>query len=155
MFGGTLQLDFIRNCRQQLPDARIVIFTSLDADVIAQMCLQAGADSILQKEREIADLVAEVMRLVSGARSPRADASEAAESHALAQLDLPKLLTAREREIAQLLGQGATIAQISTSLGISKKTAAVHSDNIRRKIGCANSRQMVTFLAKVGGLGVA
>ena len=47
-------------------------------------------------------------------------------------------LTAREREVLQLLARGYTNPEIATRLVISVKTASVHVSNILRKLGVSS-----------------
>jgi DNA-binding NarL/FixJ family response regulator len=146
VFDGQARFDLIRSCRRLLPTAGIIVFSSLLAHEGEERCLRAGADAYVSKERELADLAGAVQRVARRlpiATSPARSAEPMTDMAHLAGL------TARERQIAALLAKGATIAQISLTIGISKKTAAVHADNIRRKLGCANSRQLVTMLAKM------
>jgi predicted ATPase/DNA-binding CsgD family transcriptional regulator/tetratricopeptide (TPR) repeat protein len=60
-------------------------------------------------------------------------------------------LTAREREVLELLATGKTDGQIAEALFISKKTAAVHVTNIKGKLG-ANSRVEIVTMALRRGL---
>jgi len=60
-------------------------------------------------------------------------------------------LTAREREVLELLATGKTDGQIAEALFISKKTAAVHVANIKGKLG-ANSRVEIVTMALRRGL---
>ena len=57
----------------------------------------------------------------------------------------PYGLTAREREVLQLLTQGRTNRQIATALYISEKTASVHVSNILGKLGVANRGEAAAF----------
>ncbi|MBL7252687.1 helix-turn-helix transcriptional regulator [Paractinoplanes lichenicola] len=57
----------------------------------------------------------------------------------------PEALTPREREVAVLIGEGLTNAELARRLYISPKTAAVHVSNILRKLG-------VSSRTEVGGL---
>ncbi|GGE96371.1 helix-turn-helix transcriptional regulator [Mycetocola zhadangensis] len=56
-------------------------------------------------------------------------------------------LTARERQVLDLIGQGLTNRQIGERLFISAKTASVHVSAILRKLG-ASSRTEAAFLAR-------
>ena len=60
-------------------------------------------------------------------------------------------LTARETEVAGLIAEGLTNAQVAQRLFISPKTAAVHVSNILAKLGAA-SRGEAVALARSGGL---
>ncbi|MDX2111014.1 MAG: response regulator transcription factor [Verrucomicrobiota bacterium] len=58
-------------------------------------------------------------------------------------------LTAREREILQLIAEGLTTKEIADKLGISARTADVHRTHIMQKLGVHNvaglTRQAVSF----------
>ena len=51
------------------------------------------------------------------------------------------VLTARERQVLELIGQGATNREIGEALCISERTAAVHVSSILRKLGVDNRVQ--------------
>jgi DNA-binding CsgD family transcriptional regulator len=63
----------------------------------------------------------------------------------------PDSLTPREREVAALLAEGLSNAQLAERLYISPRTAAVHVSNILAKLGMA-SRTEVAAWAASGGL---
>src|SRR5438093_2304989 len=54
-------------------------------------------------------------------------------------------LTAREREIANLLGLGLTNKEIAVRLGISQRTADTHVQNMLNKLGASNRAQIVAL----------
>jgi DNA-binding CsgD family transcriptional regulator len=54
-------------------------------------------------------------------------------------------LTAREREIVQLLAEGKSTKQVASSLGISTSTAVTHRTNIMRKLGIHNMSDLVHY----------
>ena len=58
------------------------------------------------------------------------------------------LLTAREREVASLVGLGLTNRQIGARLGISKRTVGAHVQNILNKLDANNRAQIATWSAK-------
>lgn len=58
------------------------------------------------------------------------------------------LLTAREREVASLVGLGLTNRQIGVELGISERTVGAHVQNILNKLGANNRAQIATWSAK-------
>jgi DNA-binding CsgD family transcriptional regulator len=72
---------------------------------------------------------------------------------AVAEIDvngrfIPSPLTAREREIATLIGLGLTNRQIGLKLSISERTAGVHVQNILNKLGANNRAQIATWAAQ-------
>ncbi len=53
-----------------------------------------------------------------------------------------KLLTEREEEVSELLGQGLSQREIATQLVIAPRTVYVHVSSIREKLGCRNTHQV-------------
>ena len=57
------------------------------------------------------------------------------------------LLTARETEVARLVGEGATNREIATALSISPKTVAAHVEHILTKLGASRRAQIAAWTA--------
>jgi len=57
-------------------------------------------------------------------------------------------LTRREREVLRLIAEGSTSKDIAQKLGISPKTAQVHRDNLKHKLGLRSSADMVRWAIK-------
>jgi DNA-binding CsgD family transcriptional regulator len=60
-------------------------------------------------------------------------------------------LTPREREVAALIAEGLTNAELARRLYISKKTAAVHVSNILGKLGLSSRTQVAGWLSRSAG----
>jgi DNA-binding CsgD family transcriptional regulator len=60
------------------------------------------------------------------------------------------LLTPREREVAALLAEGPTNAELARRLYISTKTAAVHVSNILTKLGMSSRAEVAAWAVAVG-----
>ncbi|GII21773.1 LuxR family transcriptional regulator [Planosporangium mesophilum] len=58
------------------------------------------------------------------------------------------VLTPREREVAALIAEGLTNAELARRLYISKKTAAVHVSNILGKLGLSSRTQVAAWLQR-------
>jgi DNA-binding NarL/FixJ family response regulator len=58
----------------------------------------------------------------------------------------PGALTPREREVALLVAEGLTNAELARRLYISPKTAAVHVSNILRKLAVASRTEVASAL---------
>jgi DNA-binding CsgD family transcriptional regulator len=73
------------------------------------------------------------------------------------KLRLPDLskrlgLTAREVEVAELMGRGLSDQAIATRLGISLRTAEHHAERVRHKIGAESRSRAVALLANADSL---
>jgi DNA-binding NarL/FixJ family response regulator len=62
-----------------------------------------------------------------------------------------EILTDREFEILQLLGQGAAVKDIARQLHLSAKTVAVHGANIRQKLRLKSIAQLIRFAVQYEG----
>ncbi len=56
-------------------------------------------------------------------------------------------LTARQREVAELVARGFTNKQIAQRLGISRFTAETHVRNILERLGAASRSEIATWFA--------
>jgi DNA-binding NarL/FixJ family response regulator len=59
-------------------------------------------------------------------------------------------LTAREREVAVLLAEGLSNAELARRLYISPKTAAVHVSNILMKLGMSSRAEVAAWAVRTG-----
>ena len=59
-------------------------------------------------------------------------------------------LTAREREIVQLIAEGLNSKEIAQRLKLSPKTVLVHRNNIMQKLNLHNQAQLIRFALKDG-----
>ncbi len=60
------------------------------------------------------------------------------------------VLSLREIEILSLLEQGFTVRDIADKLILSAHTIRTHRNNIRKKMGCRNTTQMVAKAIRAG-----
>jgi DNA-binding CsgD family transcriptional regulator len=54
----------------------------------------------------------------------------------------PFVITARQRQVVELIAQGLSNEEIGVVLGISPRTAKAHSDALRQKLGVPRRRQI-------------
>jgi DNA-binding NarL/FixJ family response regulator len=59
-------------------------------------------------------------------------------------------LTAREREILQLIAEGRAAKEIAFRLNISIKTVAFHRENIKKKLGLGNTAELTKHAIEQG-----
>ncbi|HLM07434.1 MAG TPA: response regulator transcription factor [Blastococcus sp.] len=153
--GGRAVLETLRT---ELPEIRWLALSVSDAaeDVIA--VIRAGAKGYVTKTISGPDLRDAVRRVADGdvVFSPRlagfvldafaagAPAAEPAEEATDPGLDL---LSAREREVMQLLARGYTYREIGSRLFISVKTVESHASNVLRKLQLSNRNELTRWAA--------
>ena len=59
-------------------------------------------------------------------------------------------LTAREREVFQLVAEGQTSVEISERMGISARTVDVYRSNIMHKLNLKNTADLIRLALKRG-----
>ena len=113
--------------------------------------LQMGARGYVVKSQAGAELV----RAIEAAAAGRTYLSPGI-SHTLADAVTSGIevgldpLTAREREVLQLISEGSTTKEVATALGISVKTAGTHRTSIMRKLGVHETAGLVRYAIRVG-----
>jgi DNA-binding CsgD family transcriptional regulator len=62
----------------------------------------------------------------------------------------PDPLTAREREVLQLVSEGRTTKEVASALGISVKTAETHRTRLMRKLNVHETAGLVRYAIRRG-----
>ncbi len=154
--GGRAVLEQVR---AELPTVRWLALSVSDAaeDVIA--VIRAGARGYVTKSISGPDLLDAVRRVADGdvVFSPRLagfvlDAFAAGGVPAAPAEDPAvdpglDLLSAREREVMQLLARGYTYREIGSRLFISVKTVESHASNVLRKLQLSNRNELTRWAA--------
>ena len=137
-------LDVTRAIRASLPSIRILIVTMYDEEEYVLGVLEAGADGYLLKQSSGEELRDAVQRIYGGERVLHPRALRALIARATNRVEPPaEALSAREREVLQLLADGATSKEIAAALGLRPKTIENHRARILDKLGAANSAAAV------------
>jgi DNA-binding NarL/FixJ family response regulator len=138
-------LDALKAIRSIKPDARVIILTTLVADVQVYRALQAGAMGYLLKSLLQNDLVDTVRAVMKGQRRmPPEIASEIA-LHAT-----DEDLTERELSVLRAISKGCSNKIIGAELGISEHTIKNHVQNILAKLGANDRTHAVTIALQRG-----
>ena len=127
------------------PEARVIVLTMRDEEEVVFRAMQAGAASYLLKDTLTKELI-RVIREVHAGRSPVPDEVAAR----LARRIDSRVLTSRETEIIELMGQGLGNKEISASLGIASETVHAHVKHIFSKLDVGNRAAAVAAAVRRG-----
>jgi DNA-binding NarL/FixJ family response regulator len=146
-------LDATRRILAARPETRVLILTAHESEQLVREVLSAGARGYVLKSDAGRIMVRAVEALLEGQtfftskvarlvlegylRGGGAEASDSAPT-----------LSAREREIVQLLAEGASNKEVARTLGISVKTAETHRSNIMRKMQFASLSDLVKYAVR-------
>lgn len=122
------------------PDAHVVMLTSFAEQDRVLAALDAGAIGYLLKDADPAELLRAVRAGAAGEApfSPRAATALVANRR---RGEGTVALTAREREVLALVGEGLANKLIARRLGISEKTVKAHLTSIYASLGVGDRTQ--------------
>ena len=141
---------------ERLEDVKVLILTTFELDEYVFEAVRSGASGFLVKDTEPADLV-QAVRLVAGGDallSPSVTRRLIAEFAARAKK--PPLanqleeLTAREREVMALVGEGLTNQEIAARFVLSPATVKTHVNRAMMKLGARDRAQLVVIAYESG-----
>ncbi|MGK5632469.1 response regulator [Streptomyces sp. URMC 123] len=156
MPGGS-GVDAISELTRRGARARVLVLTTYDTDTDTLPAIEAGATGYLLKDAPREELFTAVRaaaegrtvlspavatRLVTRVRAPAAASSRATES-----------LSAREREVLELVARGTSNREIAAELFISEATVKTHLTHVYAKLGAKDRAAAVATAYERGILG--
>src|ERR1700681_3197965 len=145
-----------RQLLQENPQQKVIVLTITDSDQVIREALDSGARGFVLKSDAARDLVSAVEALQNNRMffTPRVNdlvmAGFLDKGHTIARNEPPDLpiLTAREREVTQLLAEGKSSKEVASLLNLSTKTVETHRSNIMRKLSLHSIRDLVVYAIK-------
>jgi two-component system, NarL family, response regulator LiaR len=142
----------MRELRQRVPGARVIVLTSFLDDERLLPAVRAGAAGYLLKNVQPQELARAIRTAAAGealldpavaARLVEALEEDGRDTHA-------EQLTPREREVLALIGRGYANKRIALELGIAEKTVKTHVGNVLSKLGVSDRTQAALYAARLG-----
>ena len=127
------------------PDTKIVVLTGVVAVGLVSSLVEVGVDGLFSKADDNSELY---QRLPGILRGQRYVAKSFVES--LNEAPDPGLLTARERQILNMILSGQTNKEIAEALGISAKTVDKHRTSMMQKVGVHSVSQLMAYALREG-----
>ena len=150
---GSGGLELIRRILARQADARVIVFSMHDSELLMQRAFDVGARGFVSKTEPPEALLEAVRNVVAGRRHRSAElgpGARAGSPRAASDQDRFAALTDREFEIFRLLAKGDSAAECARSLHLSPKTVANHQSTIRDKLGVATSAAMAHLALRHG-----
>jgi len=131
-------VDAMRQLRATAPESRVIVLTSFLDDHRLLPAIQAGAAGYLLKNAE----PAEIARAIRAARAGETIIDPTVASRLVEAIgdkhSVMQSLTAREREVLELITEGRSNKRIALELEISEKTVKTHVGHVLAKLGVSD-----------------
>lgn len=146
-------MDACRQLKPRLPATKWVFLTvNADPDVAAE-AIRLGASAYLLKSSAASELFSAIQKAMAGSqyitplitkgvplasflgRTPQAEGDK---------------LTARQREVLQLLAEGRLMKEVADILGVSTRTVAFHKYAMMQELGLKTNAELVQYAVKHG-----
>ncbi len=154
-------LEALRELKQRLPRAKVLVLTMHDDEGYLYQVLQAGASGYLLKRAADSELLAAIRAVHRGdtylypslAKALVEDylkLSAGGHLKGIADKEAFDGLSPREREVLRLIAQGHTNQEIAGLLVVSVKTVETHKARITQKLGLRSRADLVRYALRKG-----
>jgi DNA-binding NarL/FixJ family response regulator len=143
-------IEATRQIRKDTPGTEVMIFTLHDRESEIRDVLHAGARGYVLKSEADEQIVRAVEALAKHHAFFSDHVSETLLDKFVEQTRSGILLTAREREVVQLIAEGNSNKKIAHLLSISVKTVDTHRSASMRKLDIHSTAQLVRYAFREG-----
>lgn len=152
---GKPGLEFIKDVATLHPGVLILVVSMHDESLYAERALRAGARGYLMKSAGGEELIKAIRQVFAG----QVYLSENLSAKILNSLSgsqrpspgVLSVLSDREFEVFQLIGEGLTTSEIGSRLHISGKTVETHRLHIRDKLGLKTPPELTKYAVRWAG----
>ncbi len=140
-------LDLIKQIRSRFPSIRMLVLSMHDELLYANRSLDAGAHGYISKHEEPEAVIKALRTVLDGKlylseeMQTRRDIREPSREDETSYEGI-ELLSDRELQIFELIGQGLSTKKIATHLVRSPKTIETHRDRIKVKLGIQSTQEL-------------
>ena len=151
---GKPGLELIKDLKARYENLLMLVLSMYDENMYAERALRAGARGYIMKQEATEKILLAIRRILAG----EIYVSDAIAARVLRQLAVSgnqplksslDLLTDRELEIFQFLGQGKPVREIAKTLHLSTKTIEAHREHIKEKLNLASSSELLRMAIQV------
>ncbi|HEV2416971.1 MAG TPA: response regulator transcription factor [Terriglobia bacterium] len=133
------------------PQTKTILLTMYKEDQYVLEALRAGVAGYVLKTKAAKDLVQAIRQVSKGIAylSPEVSQTLVDVYRSGGQI-LSEPLTARERQVLQLVAEGKTTKEVASLLDVSVKTAETHRTNLMKKLDIHETAGLVRYAIRTG-----
>lgn len=149
-------IEATRRIREKRPETAVVILSMHADESYVLRALKAGARGYLLKDSPEEDLIHAIHAVHQGKAFFSPEISRMLAEDYMRQMkqrgvdDSYELLTPREREILQMLGEGNSNKEVATRLNLSLHTVETHRGNVLEKLNLHSTAEMILYGVRKG-----
>jgi DNA-binding NarL/FixJ family response regulator len=146
----TYGIELIKQLKDLHPKLPILVLSMHDESLYGERALRAGAKGYLTKQEASKKVVDAIRRILRGEifvsdKLAGSLVRKVAGGNDQAGGSPVDVLTDRELEVFQLLGQGLTVREVADRLFVSAKTVEAHREHIKQKLNFKTSSELLRF----------
>ncbi len=144
-------IDAARELCRSCPKTKTILLTQHEEDQYIREALEAGVKGYVLKNQVASDLVHAIQQVSRGQFYLSPGVSRAVMEAYRTKSDSPAdPLTARERQVLQLIAEGKSTRDAASLLGISVKTAESHRMRLMQKLDIHETASLVRYAVRRG-----
>lgn len=147
-------MELVTILQQQYPDIKIIMLSVHSNERMIARMIQLGASGYLIKNCDKEELIKAIQATHTSGFYINGQALKAMQAHSGKTASIKSLngilieLSAREKEVLEMICREFTTAEIADKLFISTRTVEGHRNNLLIKTGCRNTAGLVLFAVK-------
>lgn len=146
-------LDAARELRSKMPQVKLIFLTMNPAADIAAEAFRIGASAYLLKTSKPAELLRAIHAAVKGGSYVTPQIKRAMDERFIRdpkRLERRKQLTARQREVLQMVAEGRSMMEIAGILQITHRTVRFHKAKIMEELEITTNSELVKYAINHG-----
>lgn len=149
---GVSGVELVARIKRKWPAMPVLLLAHLDDGLSLERALRAGANGYVLKQEPTEALVAAMRKVLSGGVFLSEHMQQVVLQHYLSgargsSSSIVDVLSPRERQIFEMIGQGYGTSQIAAKLARSVKTIEAHRATIKQKLGLRSGIELTQFAA--------
>ncbi len=140
--------------KKQFPQVKVIILSEHSSEEFVFRALRSGAEGFILKDDSVGELYSAIKSVARGGEHLSAQVTRKV---VMGYLDgqeggdeLVKALTARQREVLQLIAEGHSTKEIAKLLNVSVNTVKTHRLKLTEKLGVHEVTGVVRYAVRLG-----
>ena len=141
-------IELIKDLQVMCPDVRILVVSLHDEEIYAERVLRAGARGFIMKAEAVDDIINAVRKVAAGeiylsAKMQSRMLENMASGRKTSTLNPIDILSDRELEVFQMIGNGMKTKNIAEQLNLSVKTIETYKSHLKIKLQLKDGVELI------------